>query len=454
MQIFLTQILRYNRNMGLAVKFLKCHGGCRNCYEADLRKCHVSKYDITHITSILKEQMKKTKGDGLNAPVIHGGEPLMINVKDLEVLLEEVYKERLHTTVQTSLAQMTKEHLALFKKYKTHVGVSIDGDTAQMNQGHWNGVGSVDMTFVEKMTKKTLENMTLLKESGVGFSVISLLRTHNASVAQIEDFIRFLKRLRDEFGVVHIRTNPVIGYSDITEELSNKELSYAFSKIAEFTFSSPIMMIRPVRDITDSLIAGKSVTCNFKECDPYFTHAEVPIFESGQLGNCLKTGAGKDAVLSMRADSFSNERYLMLKRLPQKNGGCKDCEFWNICTGGCTGEALHDDWRYRTRFCGAWKDLFKDVKHRMKSLFPNLTTIDETGDENAKTEDLLKSISVSVFDSNEKIEYSRTEQNEHAQRNSVSHADIPHGDGYSDSNRPWTLKDPQNNKERPLNEKK
>jgi hypothetical protein len=53
----------------------------------------------------------------------------------------------------------------------------------------------------------------------------------------------------------------------------------------------------------------------------------------------------------------------MLQYIPQENGGCKDCEYWNHCMGGCPVTGIDNDWRNRSRFCPVWKTIIGIIQN-------------------------------------------------------------------------------------------
>ena len=117
--------------MAYAIKLLNCNAGCKSCYETKLRKTFKEKYNIKAMVESLKIGMESNKD--WNTPNIHGGEPLLIKLGDFELLLKTVYEKYSRTGIQTNLLKLKRGHIKLFKKYKTHVGISMDGDTKELH---------------------------------------------------------------------------------------------------------------------------------------------------------------------------------------------------------------------------------------------------------------------------------------------------------------------------------
>jgi uncharacterized protein len=389
--------------MSLSIKLLECNGLCRSCYEARIRKVSpVGPYDINAILKTIDIEAAKIPAEErrkYNPPCVHGGEPLLIPIIDLEKILASLCQYWGRTSMQTNGTILTDRHIDLFRKYRTSIGVSIDGDTAELNYGRWNGNGLTGEQ-VQKMTDRTLDNMRRIKAAGISLSVIVLLRKYNAVAEKLPELERFLFRLKNEFGIYSLRTNEVIvfdsEYMD-EEELTPRELGEAFCRLADISFDDPDLDWRPYSDIIKLFSGDNSVTCVFQECDPWRTEAERTVNHHGAIGGCLKTGAGPDGIQALAAECSGGERYHLLPNILQSLGGCKGCDYWPICKGGCPGAAIDNDWRNRTRFCEAWKMLFNHVLHRRLARF----IIDQA--------------------------YRRD-----AESQGSRHADVPHGDQHGD----------------------
>jgi len=339
--------------MGLSVKPIECHGGCLGCYEKAVRDAGTAPaFDGKKVLASLNTQMALDANCSWNSPTLHGGEPLTIPLPDMEALLTAIHGKYGRSGIQTSGAMIRAEHIELFKKYKTCVGISIDGDTAETNLGRWNAPGFDAAT----MTKQTLDAMRKLKEAGISTSTITVLRKYNAGTPPLrQDLVRFGRRMRDEFGVTSARFNPLIAFDERTareEELDNDTLAKTFRALAIITFAEDLEW-RPMKDFIATL-QGKPSECVFSECDPWATEAEIPIMGDGSLGVCMKWA---DGVVTLRTEK-SRARYEMLPQIRQESGGCKGCFWWPYCKGGCPGAGIDGDWRNRSKFCEAYREMF------------------------------------------------------------------------------------------------
>jgi uncharacterized protein len=346
--------------MSLAVKPMGCNGGCRSCYEATIRNCkgfeEIPNYKA--VAETLKREISKDAKGSWKTPCLHGGEPLLMPLDAIEEFLSIIFAKYGRTSIQTNGILINGFHIDLFKKFKTNIGISIDGDTAEMNLGRWNA-GEWN---VKAMTMRVLDNMTILKDAGVPIHVLAVLRKCNASPRMIPELIRFLARMKGEFGVKNVRLNPAVVYRPEwadEEELTNGELAYALRILCDLQIEDPEVDWRPMKDLINALSGRKDNVCWMGNCDVWCTNSETPIYLDGTLGNCLHGGAAIDGVMPMRTERPGYERAEMLQQIDQDDGGCKGCFFWRFCHGGCPGSGIGNDWRNRSRFCGAYVETFR-----------------------------------------------------------------------------------------------
>jgi len=338
--------------MGLTIKPIACPGGCLGCYEKEIRESGTApKFEIAKVLKTLAAQMELDKECKWNSPTLHGGEPLLLPMNEIEAILKMIFDKYGRTGIQTSGIGMRPDHVSLFIKYKTCVGISIDGDTAFTNAGRWNAPGF----DAAEMTQKTLDSLSYLKAATVTTSAIVILRQCNAGHTILrDDLIRFALRLRDEFGVLSMRFNPVIAFDGRTEkleQLNNKSLFAVYRRLILRVVADETLKWYPALDFI-KLLNGGSGECIFTECDPWATDAEIPILGDGSLSVCMKCEG-----LILRTEK-SNARYEALRQVRQEVGGCKGCYWWPFCKGGCPGAGINGDWRNRSRFCEAYKKTF------------------------------------------------------------------------------------------------
>jgi len=403
--------------MGLSVKFMACNAGCKNCYENDIREEIQKGYDFKRVIARLNDFLGR---GNCGQVTLHGGEPLLIDIQHIRQLFELIYDKTKQTGIQTNLLNLSQYHIELFKKYRTHVGVSLDGFDTESNKSRGYEV------------EKILENLQWLKSENISCSVIAVIWKSNC-----ESMVEFLTKILD-LGIKDIRLNPGIGFCDVENEVTPLQLFKVWEDAIQCCFSPEINLL-PHRDIIDMLLGFSDSTCNFSGCDPHMTSAEETLYEDGQLGNCLKPGSARDGFRSMRADQKNNVRQELLQQIAIDKGGCGGCKYWQICKGGCPGEAISFDWRNRTRFCQAWYWFFESIETRLKTLFPNLLTVTDFSPEKPASKDVLETIAGSTWRRNKmaqiwelKKRLKNSDIISDGSQKCLNHGDSPHGDRHGD----------------------
>ena len=427
--------------MGYSVKILNCNGECASCYERAIRDKGLPEYDIDLILQaidrIIEQESQKEKSHRCNHVGLHGGEPLILSIEDIERLLKKVFGFWGMTGIQTNGLLITDEHIELFKEYNTSVGISLDGDTAAMNRGRWNQIDRSD-DFIQEKTSLVLRNMEKCRDAGLSLSCITVLRKYNASPWMESELWRFIKRLYEKFGIKHIRLIPGTVYGEgqrEEEELSNGDLASILKVLEGLKWDFPDLIWQPYHDIVDMMLGYLDQTCIFNECDPFHTRAERAINYCGSITNCLRSGGAVEGLQLLSDDGYSKERYAMLEQVPQELGGCKDCQYWHCCYGGCPGSGIDNDWRNRMRFCDGFKEFYAHIENRLKAMMPNLLLTPEFYPQKPSPEMIQKSLRVpggSSYRQNCRfnIENIKPEASHavDASGHGDSHGDRPHGD--------------------------
>ena len=345
--------------MGILLKpTLDCNMKCAYCYEHDTRSLGRHRYyDIDAMMKTARELYEATRDD----ICVHGGECLLMAKQDLERFLRESYRICGRSSLQTNASLIDDEHIRMFKKYKTSVGVSIDGPWP-LNRGRSDEAG----------TNRIIANIARLKEAGVSVGHIIVLSKFNATEElrpQLKGFMITLKGM----GLNGGRLNFVEARPDM--ELSPEEAKEAYVDLTDFILSEPGLQYQPFRDIVDNLCGFGLGTCIFTQCDFYATQAGKAVMGDGSLSSCLKTA--KDGVPFIQAKEKTTTRYDILKTVPKEDGGCGGCRYWRICYGGCPSAAENDDWRNKSRYCEAFHATYELIEKRLKALLPNIELITE-----------------------------------------------------------------------------
>lgn len=347
-----------------------CNLGCTYCYENDLR-------DATRGKERYQREAVLASIEKLNSHwSLFGGEALILHKRELEELLKLAFDKWGQSGIQTNGTLITEDHIELFRKYKTYVGISVDGPV-DLNDSRW--AGNQDAT--RKLSERSHWAIKRLAEEAKTHphmrpSLIVTLHAGNCAKDKWPRFVEWLHEL-DAMGITYINPHvmeldsqahtlflPVAELADRMVDLWNMEFTnLKFSKFDEVL----------------DLLQGKDekVTCHWHACDPLNTAAVQSIDYDGAPSVCKRTfkggqrwlpaeGTGYHAPLVGHNGSRHHTRQLGLHVTPQELGGCQGCEFWLMCMGQCPGEGEGQDWRKRSSYCHVWKRLFTEGERRLK----------------------------------------------------------------------------------------
>jgi uncharacterized protein len=325
-----------------------CNIQCQYCYQNPQREAGNQSrlYD-------LQKMMDAIEAEG-GPFALFGGEPLLVPIRDLEVLWSWGYAKYGTNSIQTNGTLVTDEHIRLFQKYNVHVGISIDGPDA-LNDVRWHR----DLETTRINTARTQAAIELLCQKGLRPGLIVTLHRANASKERLPilyDWIRYLHRIGVRSFNLHLlesETHAIRSKYKLTMEEN-------FGALVGF-----LQLEREIGEIDFTLFAemrrllmgdDRKTTCTWYACDPYTTEAVRGVEGLGQRSNCGRTN--KDGIDFVKANKPGFERYLALYQTPQFAGGCQECRFFLMCKGQCPGTAIDGDWRNRTEYCEVWLNLY------------------------------------------------------------------------------------------------
>jgi len=353
----------------LSIKPINCRQ-CPSCYEARIGGIE---WDIDLvINAMIKYDIERFKWKRINPDchleghTIHGGEPLLLNRRDLKRLLRYSHFLFKKSGIQTNLIHMKREDIELFKKYETNVGISIDGHTVGMNKGRF------PINTSKQARKKTLDivlkNIKMLHKGGVRLSVIIILRECNKNIEMLDKFIELLGK--HNFLSISLIPGTVYDENLKKEEIKCDDLFNIYKHIFDGNYHIKIL---PLTDIIDGLNGHiGNMVCSFRDCDPWTSTAELALTGTGELGSCLHAGGALDGLQMIKGDKVSTERQEALTQTPIDQGGCRDCKFWHMCGGGCPGQAIDNDYRNKTRFCNGFLQTYNYIYDKIKAIYPNV----------------------------------------------------------------------------------
>ena len=326
---------------------VKCNIQCTYCYQNPQRDAgnvpHT--YDLARMKAAIEQE-----GGGFT---LFGGEGLLVAEADLEALWAWGLARYGRNGIQTNATLITDDHVRLFRQYKVHVGISVDGP-AELNDARWAG----SLARTRAATARTHAAIERLCREGIPPSLIVTLHRGNATrekLPRMHDWFREVEKLGVTAARLHILE---VESEDIRRRyaLTTEENLEAFLGFARLERELATLRFDVFEDLR-RLLRGQddSTTCVWNACDPYTTRAVQGVEGNGQRSNCGRTC--KDGVDYAKAATEGFERYLALYQTPQAAGGCQGCRFFLMCKGQCPGTAIDGDWRNRTEHCAVWMGL-------------------------------------------------------------------------------------------------
>lgn len=326
---------------------LKCNFNCKYCYNAQKRDNFDENINLEIIKEGIKKAVEITKD---NQVVLHGGEPLCWGKDIVEDLAKYVYDQLdMKLGIQTNGYLIDDEYVSLFKKYKVNLGISIDG-YHPLNILRCDG----------NKTEKILNNIYRVVEEKIPTGLISVIHRYNGLPKYYNLMKKFISDM-DKLGLKS-RLNPCL-HSDDNITLNIREAKAFYLEMARFVTEQGIRGWSPFIDIINSLLGKPDYVCTFRYCDPYSTMGGVIVTPRGILSMCDKFGT----TYYERDPNPSIIRFEVLSKTD-----CKGCRYLFNCTGGCSANAINDDWRNKDRWCEVYYSLFNFFERRLTALGHNI----------------------------------------------------------------------------------
>jgi len=327
-----------------------CNLSCTYCYQEPQRQAGnvVTAYNFRAMKRRLLE---------IGQPfALFGGEATLLPIAELERFLSLSHRRFRTSSIQTNGTALSSEHIALFKKYNTSVGISLDGP-GELNDPRWAGT-------LERTRALTEASNTILRrmlEEGLSSGLIFTLHRANASPARLPRLVDWLRELR-ECGLKFARAHLLEVESDEMRRelaLTTDENVSALRALAELRETG--LDLDLFSDMRQLLLGrDQRVACTWSSCDPYSTAAVMGVEAEGELSNCGR--ASKNGIDYLKSRVAGYERQLALYATPQSAGGCAECRFFLMCKGQCPGTAINGDWRNRSEHCEVYKVIFEDLE--------------------------------------------------------------------------------------------
>ena len=335
----------------------QCPVGCEYCFGSPSEDI---KYDLNKMIDTFKQIY--VRGD---AVTLHGGEVCTLPIKDLRCILEKIRSVMGNDTIglQTSLFGATKQHIALLKKFNVSVGVSVDGPP-ELNTLR----GPRDPNANAIYQKRLIKTIDAIRHPDGSFGGIVVLTKHNATGDNLEKLVSWAKKVKFQgrFNPMFVPNwNPCADAIRLTPD----ELKLAWIRLTDELLINHQLKWEPMREFIDNLLGISSFSpCIVGRCDYTSTTCKT-IMGNGEVARC-------DRCFQDGYYQRSNTRNYVRSRM-LKITECAGCKYYEVCGGGCPGEAFDGDFRHKTYFCDAYYSLYEYLETRLRGIMPNIVlTVD------------------------------------------------------------------------------
>lgn len=348
-----------------------CNLRCTYCYYYARTGPHC-KMGNDELEIIVKETINCAPSKGKIHYTWHGGEPLLAGIDFFQkaLSLQRKYKKPEQTVVnqiQTNGTLISPDIAQFFKMNNFKVGVSIDGPK---NINRARKFESNRSSF-----ERTLEGIKNLHKYNVSFGLISTISS--CSVNYPEKIYEFFKQLQGKqfalklnFVLTIDRNGNLLPFS-----VSPRQTCDFLIRLFDIWIrdNNPKIEIRPFKDIIYSFLDCKYRLCTFRnECAKYISFVKTSVYpcdffphnEEYLLGN-LKKQSLKEILSSQKLETFVN-------KIEFKKRKCRSCNYWGICSGGCSFYRMHLPTYYIDEYCNARKRLFLHIGNFLTSTLRKL----------------------------------------------------------------------------------
>jgi uncharacterized protein len=320
-----------------------CNLDCSYCY---LPNRHIAGNMEEAVIEAVCTNLLRSEYVGSEVSIcLHGGEPLAAGVEWFRRCVQIVDNHapeglRVVWSLQTNGTLISDEWVSLFQQHSVEVGVSLDGprDIHDRARKNWSAEGSF---------AKSIAGVHKLKERGIPFSVLTVLR--ESSLSQADDIFHFFSDLGPNEVAFNVEETEAAHVGGTLDKIAAKAASRNFFKrywdlSAEHGFPHEVREFRKIGMIMEGVLAGQRVLNEVAEpvcCVTVATNGDFCTFAPELLE---PSSATKDRSLAVIGnvlfddvdDALHSDGFRALS--DEIAAGVSDCEascfYFPFCGGG------------------------------------------------------------------------------------------------------------------------
>lgn len=348
-----------------------CNMRCKYCFYADEAACREEGnrgfMSAETCEQLIRQACALTEDGGSISFTFQGGEPTLCGVQfyeDFAALAQTCNDKglRIQYSIQTNGLKLDEDWLALFKRHRFLVGVSLDGLKELHDLYRVDAAGKATWN---KITK----NIAQLKRHQIDFNILCVV-TRQAARSPLKLYNN-LKKL----GLQYLQFIPCLdplelerggnSYS-LTPELYTDFLCRLFDAWYEDWAKGQYVSIRLFDDYVQLMMglpAGTCSTCG--SCGGYYV-----IEGDGSIYPCdffcvdeWLLGKLNDEGLEASIRSETETRFIEQRR--NRPLECTDCVWQRICQGGCPRDWVVTETGTHNYFCETFKAVLNHARERL-----------------------------------------------------------------------------------------
>ncbi len=293
----------------------------------------------------------------------HGGEPLLAGMEFFEYAVElqrrMMPEIQVSNSIQTNGMLLTREWVRLFKSLDYHMSLSLDGPEYVHDAYRvWpTGKGTY---------RELAQRIGVLRDERYPIRILAVVSPRSLDVGgkSVYELFRSLGCVWMDF-LYPIRN---VMDSTFSEDVSAKDLGEFLVEVfdAWFAEGNPDVYVRSLHDWCVQLMGGHAEMCHSRVDCSYV----VTVNTDGSVHICDDLIPYADSKLGhISRDALVDiDKHESLRRLSKKSvlfsGECSRCEFFPVCTGGCTlFRAKHlNDFSGRNVYCETQKLVITHIR--------------------------------------------------------------------------------------------
>ena len=343
-----------------------CNLKCKYCYIPDSAFFgNMSIQTLRKFITEVADYLNKSPSTHYFTFLWHGGEPLLMGKEFFEEIVniqkDTLPNDRYINIVQSNLTLLDEQYCNFFKDNNFKIGTSIDGtiDIHDANRIYKNGHGS----FLD-----VLDKLNLAKSFGLEISAMFVLNRQN--INKIRDIYNFFKNQKIDIKACALTLSGQALHNYESVMISPKDYASGIIELFDMWFDdldSSSAFIN-LEDLVDSIMQNHPVECCYlKNCQKHF----ISISPNGEVYPCSRFEGSDLCYGDIQNETFleilqSKGRKAVIEKLDSRNEECKECEWVNICNGGCMYHGYKGKGVIKKDYyCEANKIIFKHVKSRL-----------------------------------------------------------------------------------------